>query len=441
MSVPTSPRARRNWLARLFRTKAAEPAQIVRLVAAHGAAAWPDLDSPRGYRQQAEEYQRSAWVYVAVTRIAEAAALVPYEVHALAGEARVAQVDHPIERLLRAPNPVCSQFELLEATFGLLELAGNAYWFLAGPPGGAPSEIWPLRPDRVRVVPDEREGIQGYVYSLDGEGIEVPLARDEVIHFKRWHPQSDLYGLSALEAAGLASQSDRAMSHWNRNFFAKEKAVPAGLVTIRNMVDDATYERIQREWRESYGGAERKTAFIRGGEVTWSDLGLSQKDSDFLAARQFNKEEIFHIFGIPPGLYDKNATEANAAIGRQTFLEDTLWPKLVRFGQKLTQQLAPFFGPNLIVAPGEIRDTAPDMAEINAAGPYLTVNEVRARYWNLPPLVWGDRPASPDSAPVGAGLRPAHPDTAPVGANCIRPAQSAQPAADVAEMEAMNADV
>src|SRR5260221_10882981 len=138
--------------------KAAGIAQIVRLVAGHNESMWPRLDV---YEQQANEYLRSSWVYVAVTRIAEAAALVPYEVYSTPGETRIEQRNHPIERLLRTPNPFLSQFELLESTFGYLELTGNAYWFLAGMPGGAPEEIWPLRPDRGRIVPSPTQYIGG----------------------------------------------------------------------------------------------------------------------------------------------------------------------------------------------------------------------------------------------------------------------------------------
>ncbi len=375
----------RHWLARMFRTKSADPGQIVRLIASHNEPIWPRLD---GVEQQANEYLRSAWVYVAVTRIAEAAALVPYLVYATDGESKIAQDDHPIERLLRSPNPFLSQFELLESTFGFLELTGNAYWLLAGSPGGVPLEIWPLRPDRMRVVPDRRNFIGGYVYSVDG--VEIPLEAEEVIHFKRWHPKSDYYGLSALEAAAIASQTDQAMARWNRNFFSKDKAVPAGIVNIKSMVSDADYERIQREWKEGYGGTDRKTAFIRGADIAWADIGLTQRETDFLKARQFNRQEILHIYGIPAGLYENNATEANANVARQTFLEDTIWPKLVRFAQKLTQQLAPFYGTNLLILPEEIRDTSADVAEVQAAGPYMTVNEIRQRYFHADTVSWGD---------------------------------------------------
>lgn len=80
-------------------------AQLVRVIADHNAPHWPRLDV---YSAQADEYARSAWVYVAVTRIAESAALVPVNAFRLDGEKRIGVPNHPIEQLLRAPNPTMS---------------------------------------------------------------------------------------------------------------------------------------------------------------------------------------------------------------------------------------------------------------------------------------------------------------------------------------------
>jgi phage portal protein BeeE len=59
-------------------------------------------------------YQQSPWVYVAVNRIAEAAALTPLHVSRLTPDGPVRLPDHPLLRLLDHPNPLFSRFELLE---------------------------------------------------------------------------------------------------------------------------------------------------------------------------------------------------------------------------------------------------------------------------------------------------------------------------------------
>lgn len=367
-------------------------------VAQHNAFAWPALST---YERQAAVYESSVWVYTAVNRIAEAAALTPLHLFRLEGERRVPLIAHPAERLLAAPNPFLSGFDLIEQTVGALELTGNAYWFLAGDGRGLPAQIWPLRPDRVSVVPDERDHVRGYVYEIDGR--QIPLDAVEVIHFRRWHPRSDYYGLSALQAARLAVQNDAAMAAWNRDAFGQDRAIPAGIVSVGEFVSDEDFDRLKREWRESYGGPERRTAFLRGGGITWQSIGLSQQEVDFLHGRQFNREEIYQAFGIPPGMWSENATEANARVAERVFIERTLWPKLVRLAGKLTADLLPFWGSDLVAAFEDIRptDVSTRLAEIRTAYPVLSINEVRARYYDLPPVAWGEGPVS------GAGTKTA----------------------------------
>lgn len=334
------------------------------------SGAWRDL----------EAYTVSTWVYLAVSRISEAGALVPLHVYHLDGEKRVEVSRHPLEVLLEHPNPFTSRFELFEQTLGALELTGNAYWYLAGD-GETPTEIWPLRPDHVSIIPHPQRHIAGYVYEVNGAC--VPLEINEVIHFKRWHPTNDYYGLSGLASARLAIESDRAMAVWNKAIFGQDHGVPAGIVNIKDYVNDADFERIKREWKASYGGGQRRTAFLRGGGIEWKEIGLKHSDLDFLHGRRAHRDEILAAFGVPVGLIDANATEANATVAERQFIERTLWPKLVRIAEKITADLLPFWGGDCVAAFQDIRptDIAARLAEIAAARDILTVEEIRARYF------------------------------------------------------------
>ena len=385
-----------NWLGQFFRGRRARlrgHAPHMQAVSANNSySLGPPIDagSPRVYEQ-------SPWVYIAINRIAEAGALVPLQVFRLQNEERIGISDHPLERLLANPNPLTSRFELIEQTLGSLELQGNAYWYLAGDERGVPREIWMLRPDRVSIVPHETHVVGGYLYQINGQFI--PLDAIEVIHFRRWHPNDDFYGLSPISAARTAVLSDRHMADWNRQTFGADKGVPAGIVSIKDYISDADFERIKREWRSNYGGAQRKTAFLRGGAIEWQHIGLSHTDLDFLQGRRAQRDEILNIFGIPVGLVSENATEANAKVAERQFIERALYPKLVRLGQKITQELLPFYGADLVAEFDDIRptDMQARLAEIRTAYPLLSVNELRAQYFQLPPVAWGE-------APVGAGV-------------------------------------
>ena len=91
------------------------------------------------------------------------------------------------------------------------------------------------------------------------------------------------------------------MARWNKNTFGQGQGVPAGIVNIADNVNDEDFERIKREWRSSYGGGQRKTAFLRGGTIEWQNIGLSHSELDFLQGRQAHRDEILNIFGIPVG--------------------------------------------------------------------------------------------------------------------------------------------
>ena len=378
-----------DWLSDLFsaRRKRLRPqAPHIESVARHNSFS----SSPPADVHSARVYEQSPWVYIAINRIAEAGALVPLKVYRLAGEQRVGIENHALEQLLGNPNPMTSRFELFEQTLGSLELHGNAFWFLAGDARGNPREIWVLRPDRITVVPDSRNVVRGYLYVIDGQ--IIPLDAVEVIHFRRWHPGNDYYGLSPISSARAAVLSDKHMADWNRNTFGKDNGVPAGIVNIQEFISDTDFERIKREWRNNYGGTGRKTAFLRGGSIEWQNIGLSHTDLDFLGGRRAQRDEILNIFGIPVALVSENATEANAKVAERLFIERTLYPKLVRIAQKISQELLPFYGENLVAEYDDIRptDTQARLAEIRTAYPLLSINELRAQYFQLPPVAWGE---------------------------------------------------
>ncbi|MEO1288762.1 MAG: phage portal protein [Chloroflexota bacterium] len=393
-----------NWLSNLFnRTpKQLQPkSPHLEAIAVHNSSFF---NNRWQQTQHSTMYQQSSWVHLAVSRIAEAGALVPLQVLRLDGETRLQIEQHPLEQLLDNPNPAMSRFELMESTLGFLELTGNAYWYLAGDSMGRPAQIWSLRPDRMTIVPHPTNYVAGYLYEVDGK--QIPFDAIEVVHFKRWHPANDYYGLSPLDAARLAIESDRAMAQWNHNTFGNDNGVPAGIVNINDFVSDDDFDRIKREWRNSYGGAQRRTAFLRGGDISWHHIGLSHTDLDFLNGRIAHRDEILNIFGIPVGLVSENATEANATVAERQFIERTLYPKLVRIAQKITQELLPFYDNNTVAQFEDIRptDTQARLDEIRTAQAILSINEIREQFYNMPTVAWGDVPVSLLAQPEPSAL-------------------------------------
>ena len=72
--------------------------------------------------------------------------------------------NHPGQRILERVHRWYTSSDLWRATEIYLNLWGSAYWAVERDEHGQP-EIWPLRPDRVSIVPDRREYVRGFVYN------------------------------------------------------------------------------------------------------------------------------------------------------------------------------------------------------------------------------------------------------------------------------------
>jgi HK97 family phage portal protein len=288
-------------------------------------------------------------VQIAVSKVAEVAATTPFNVLRLAGESTEDIPNHPFELLLRRPNPLQSRAEFMEATIAYYALTGNAYWWV-NRVGNTPVEVWTLPPHKVKPVPDGRMFLRGYIYEPEPSK-EIPLELAEVVHFKRFHPLNSFVGLSPIEALAVVATGDMAAQRWNTNFFSKGNAKIPGILGFRDPIPDADWERMKKDVEERYGGTERRLMMLRGmGDgVQWLPTAMSQADMQFLDGRTFTKEEIFAIYA--PGLSSMlavNATEANSVSGKRTFVEYGVWPHLVRVAEKITNDLLPMYGPDLV---------------------------------------------------------------------------------------------
>lgn len=390
-------------LAARFGYRKAEPVQAdwLRVTAESEADSIPSMGLPKG---QLELYQKLSWVQAAVSAVARTAATTPFGVSSLKDEKTEDEVNHPFELLLRKPNPSMSRFELLEATISYHALTGNAYWWLNRKnEKSAADEIWVIPSYRVHPVPDGRMYIRGYVYETDN-GDELPLETHEIVHFKRFHPLNPFVGMSPLESLATIASGDLAMQKWNTNYFDKDNAKMPGALAFADPIENDAWEKIKADVNAKHGGTKRQMMMMRNvgkGGVQWISMAMSQKDMEFLSGRTFNKEEIFSIYA--PGyasILAVNATEANSKAGKATFNEMAVWPQLVAIAEKITNDLLPAYADNLVGAFDDIRvaDRGMAIAEQAAAGQVHSIDEIRQKFYNMPPMANGQgarRPSDP----------------------------------------------
>lgn len=258
--------------------------------------------------------------------------------------------NHPFELLLRRPNPQQSGGEFLRDMLAWYQTTGNVYVYKNAPAEFAPpDEIWTIPSHLIEPIPDGQSYIKGYKFEIPGRAPEF-IERWKVMHLKTWNPFNPFVGLSKILSLAIDGQGDIYQQMWNAKLFGKDAGKLPTILAFKHMVGDPQWAEIKRQRDEDWGGTNRPgVMLLRGIEDTMQVLqaGASQKEMDFLAGRNFTKEEIYSK--LAPGLASilaVNATEANAIAGKSTLIEFGVWPLMSTLAQKFASDMLPLWGSN-----------------------------------------------------------------------------------------------
>ena len=327
-------------VASLVESKSSATAPLIALQSL-GAPAW----TPRDYAAFAREgFMQNAVVYRCVRMIAEAAASVPLLLYD--GDTEIERA--PILDLLRRPNASQTGTDLLEAWYGYLLVSGNAYLEAVSFEGQV-RELYALRPDRMKVVPGADGWPSAYEYTAGGSTFRysqnAAAGIRPILHQTLFHPLSDHYGMSPIEAAATAIDIHNAASAWNKALL-DNSARPSGALVYAAREGRMTPEqfgRLKSELEESFEGARNagRPMLLEGG-LDWKSMSLSPRDMDFLEAKNAAAREIALALGVPPmllGIPGDN-TYANFQEANRTFWRQTVLPLVKRTAQALSGWLA-----------------------------------------------------------------------------------------------------
>lgn len=369
------------------------------------------------------------WVYVASTKNATAAASVPLKLYvgkpnlssikshptrpiskerevyirespslsSLPQVKKAAQIeevlDHPLLTLMRKVNNFTNYFSLFELTNLFQELCGNAFWYIIENKLGVPQEIWPMPPQNMAIIPDKIKFIKGYKFVRGFD--EIEFAEESVIHFKFPSPTSMYYGKAPLAAVTDAYNISQNINRYENFVFGNMGRIEGAFETEQEL-SQYEFDRLKEEIRQTFQGIENvgKSPLLEKG-VKYKPYGLAPRDLSFMQGRKAVKEEIVNAYGQSLGLYDKDATRANAEVASYTHMKDTIKPRLVRTEEKLNEKLTPKFDDKLFVA---FEDPAPPdkeyrlrEKELHLKTGYSSIN-IERDIDNKGPVEWGDIP-------------------------------------------------
>lgn len=301
-----------------------------------------------------EAMKRKSWVYAAITAIARTGSSIPMRLRTNNG--RVVTRGPALEAF-RRPSKRKTFKDLIYMTFLNLENAGNSYWRVEfSDITRKPIGFKPLAPKRTRpIVVDEN--LIGYVYRemLGNPSTgsvkfrDVPLGLDEVVQFMYPNPNSQWIGLAPLDAAMDAINTDVKAAGYNMAFF-DNAAQPGGLLIHKRAISKQQQDQVKQAFQQEHGGAGRahKTAVLAG-DWDYKQLGLGQKDMEFLDQRKFSREEIGAVFGVPAVLMNdpNNSNYSTASVELRIFAESNWLPKLMMIQEVINTQIFDYYWPEM----------------------------------------------------------------------------------------------
>jgi HK97 family phage portal protein len=338
---------------------------------------------------------------------------------------------HRLRELIAQPNPVTNEFEFFELSVTYLDLAGNCYWLVQRARDGLPAELWPLRPDLVRILPTLDPRVWRYGYVLDpsaaARGQEpdvVSIPPGDLIHIKYPNPLDAYFGQAPLRPASRASTLDNAATDFVDGLLRND-AVPRVVVTTQQEIDQTVADRLKAMWRRNTRRGE--PSFLQMG-MDVKVLGLNLRDLEFPDLRTISESRICMALGVPPILVGAKvgldrSTFTNYGEARVSFWEETVMPLQRRFLEPVRTRLLPEFSGvgrsrvelrwdnSQVLALQESEQARWDRATNALARGGVTLNDFR-RTVGLDPVENGDvflMPAGVTPMPADGDLQPALP--------------------------------
>lgn len=297
-------------------------------------------ETSSGVQVNAETAMRQTAVFRAVCILGQTVGALPLAVHERLGEHESRKaVDLSVYPLLHdSPNPRQTSMEWREMAQAHLALRGNSFNYIDTDNGGRIRHIWPLHPDRVRVLIDDQGGL---VYEHTNDANEITLYRaDEILHVKGLSLDGIL-GVSPITYAREAIGLSAAMETHAGNLY-KNGTHTGGVITHPTRLGKESRSNLRQSVEEYKAGRKNAGGVLVLDEgMQFSRLGMTSQDAQFLESRKAQIPEVARMFGVPPHMLADLDRSTNNNIEQQSleFVQHCIGPWIVRWEQRLNKSL------------------------------------------------------------------------------------------------------
>lgn len=284
-----------------------------------------------GYAISATMAENLATVTACINAITSGLASLPAYVYSRDGIGRTEAPEHPVARLIRAPNRRQTWPDFLECLLGSTLLHGNGLAWIESNGAGQPVALWPLPWHSVQpvVLPSGRMrfDVASHMTPWGGSGVPRRLLDSEVLHL-RDRSDDGFLGRSRISRAPAVLTAAAGLQTFSQAIW-DNAATPSGAIEVPPGITPAGLHRMEAHFVDRYAGARnaRKPLFLDPGSK-FTALSVSPEDAEVLASRRFTGEELARLFGVPPPIIGDltHGSFQNSETAGRWFAQFTLAP-------------------------------------------------------------------------------------------------------------------
>jgi len=283
----------------------------------------------------ANNAQKIATVFSCVNIKANALAVIPIKTYKIGKNGKEEYKKHSLYNLLRyEPNPTLVSSLYKKIISQDLDLRGNHYSQIVRNGLGEIISLNPLIADNMSLT-ISTSGKKLFVYS------EQPIPANKILHIYDIPDATGHKGLSKIEYAKQTLEfANNTSAHGNKLF--KNSATPSGAFETDGTLGEEAFKNLKESIEKKYSGLENsgRPLLLEGG-LKFKPLTITNSDSEWLASRKFNREEIGALFGVPASMLNDPTAVAygNLEAKFMEFYSGTVFPLTTILEEQFRQSL------------------------------------------------------------------------------------------------------
>ncbi|MFW6173449.1 MAG: phage portal protein, partial [Elusimicrobiota bacterium] len=243
--------------------------------------------------------------------------------------------------LLNNPNQFLCGMEFWELFQKYKDISGSSFiWKELS--GKKVNSLHLLRPDRVKVYLSDGD-ISKYEYTK-GAGEVITYKPEEIIYSYHPDPLNQLKGESIIKSGARIVDTQIQIDELQNNIIKNGGKIEGILKFKTERLTEKQLKDMKARYQKEYGAAKKSgLPMFFGGDINYTQTGLTPKELDFLEAKKMTLNDIVIMTGVPKSILGSvdDIKYSNARESERIFVIHTIKPLIDNLKNVLNSYLLP----------------------------------------------------------------------------------------------------